>query len=420
MKEIRPAAGIDTAVQVPGSKSYSHRIAVSAALCSDICYIYNYLNSQDSYFTLTALGQLGVSIEYYSDYIKVSGKGGLLQPGPKSIYLGNSGTSMRLLTAIASLGPGPYKLHGTQRMHQRPIGSLLSALNRLGVSANAINNDNCPPVEISGGNIAGQEVSVDCSETSQYLSGLLLMAPCTRNGLEIKVTRGPVSRPYVEMTLDIMERFGISFERDGFEFFRVSGGQSYASGTYHVEPDCSQAGYFWAAAAVTGGRVKVNGISTETRQGDIRFIEILENMGCRICREPDGITVTGANLAAVDADMGDMPDLVPTLAVAAAFAEGTTIIRNVSHLRAKESDRLSAVANELTKMGIEVHVTKDGLRISGGSPHGAEIHTYDDHRIAMSFAVAGLALPGMVIDDPACVEKSFPGFWEVFERLCPK
>lgn len=417
MREIRCAEKIDAVVRVPGSKSYSHRTAIAAALSDGICHISNYLNSDDTNFTLGALEQLGIIIENNDDNLLVHGRGGNFDPGPKSVYLGNSGTSMRLLTAVAALGPGPYEFSGTSRMHERPVGELVSALRQIGVFARTVKNNGCPPVVVRGGKIAGKTVSVDCGKSSQYLSGLLLMAPCTQNGLEITVTRGPVSRPYVEMTLDIMSRFGIACERQGYTVFRVPGGQSYAAGKYAVEPDCSQAGYFWAAAAICRGRVKVAGIGPDTRQGDVRFVEILEKMGCRINHEADGISVTGAGLSAVDADMADMPDLVPTLAVVAAFAEGTTIIRNVAHLREKESDRLAAVSGELQKMGIHAQITGDGLSIRGGIPRGAPIDTHDDHRIAMSFAVAGLAVPGILISDPGCVEKSFPGFWEVFERL---
>ncbi|MFP3999935.1 MAG: 3-phosphoshikimate 1-carboxyvinyltransferase [Desulfobacterales bacterium] len=420
MKQIKPAKDINAKVSVPGSKSYSHRIAIAAALSDGICNIYNYLNSQDTNYTLDALEQLGVNIEKDNDKLVVHGCSGKPVPGPKTIYLGNSGTSMRLLTAAFALGPGPYRLCGTERMHQRPIGELLSALEQIGVSAVSVNRDNCPPVEIRGGRITGNQTAIDCSKSSQYLSGLLLMAPCTRDGLDIHVSAGPVSKPYVEMTLDIMTMFGIGYERDGFGFFRVYGNQAYAPGTYTVEPDCSQAGYFWAAAAITASTIGVTGISHETRQGDVRFAEVLEKMGCRVSETSEGIFVTGSRLLAVDEDMGDMPDMVPTLAVVASFAKGTTIIRNVAHLRDKESDRLFAVASELGKMGVEAIATQDGLRISGSRPHGAEIETYDDHRIAMSFAVAGLAVPGIKIRNPSCVEKSFPDFWDVFERLYNK
>jgi 3-phosphoshikimate 1-carboxyvinyltransferase len=220
--------------------------------------------------------------------------------------------------------------------------------------------------------------------------------------------------------VDIMERMGVEVSRWGYEQFYIPGNQCYKAGPYVVEPDCSQAGYFWAAAAVTGGCVKVKRIIRETRQGDVRFAEVLERMGCNVKYEPDGITVTGNRLFAVETDMSDMPDIVPTLGVVAAFAKGTTVIKNVAHLKAKESDRLNATATELNKMGITATALDDGLIIYGGTPHGAQIHTYDDHRMAMSFAVAGLKVPGIFIKDENCVEKSFPAFWEVLTKLCQK
>jgi 3-phosphoshikimate 1-carboxyvinyltransferase len=250
------------------------------------------------------------------------------------------------------------------------------------------------------------------------------MGPCTEEGLDISVTQGPVSRPYIDMTVSVMERLGIRLDRDGYERFRIPGGQRYRAGDYTVEPDISNAGYFWAAAAVTGGRVKVRGVGPDSRQGDIRLAALFERMGCTLSQEADGLALSGVldasgrpKLSALDVDMGDMPDMVPTLAVAAAFAQGTTVIRNVAHLRAKESDRLAAVAAELGKMGISARTTEAELIVEGGRPHGAVIDTYDDHRIAMSFAVAGLAVPGMHIKDEGCVRKSFPGFWEAFEGL---
>ncbi|MBA2880628.1 3-phosphoshikimate 1-carboxyvinyltransferase [Desulfosalsimonas propionicica] len=418
MRPVKCADKIDADITVPGSKSYSHRTAIAAALSNGKSFIYNYLNSQDTSYTLTAIAQLGIKIEHQDDYIVIHGQAGRFDPGPKSIYLGNSGTSMRLLTAVAALGQGPYRLSGTERMHERPIGELLAALEKTGASARSVHENNCPPVEIKGGDrILAAGTQIDCSRSSQYLSGLLLMAPCTQNGMDIHVTHGPVSKPYVDMTLDIMARFGIQFERQGFACFHVPGGQTYEAGTYTVEPDCSQAGYFWAAAAITGGRARVLGIDRQTRQGDIRFVDVLEKMGCSVFTDSRGITVTGGELTAVDADMGDMPDMVPTLAVVAAFARGTTTICNAAHLRTKESDRLAAVAAELEKIGVAARATDDGLVITGPPARGAQIATYDDHRIAMSFAVAGLAVPGITIADPDCVKKSFPDFWEVFEGL---
>jgi 3-phosphoshikimate 1-carboxyvinyltransferase len=324
---------------------------------------------------------------------------------------------MRLLAAIAALGQGDYIFDGSPRMRQRPIAELLTALTQLKIRAVSLLVYCCPPIKISGGRVAGGPVEIDCGISSQYLSGLLLLAPLTQNGLKIKVIKGPVSRPYVDLTLTVMKQFGIEVKHQGYTDFRVAGGQVYQSGHYRVEPDCSQAGYFWAAAAITGSAIKVLGINRDSDQGDLGFIRVLEKMGCQLDFSADGITVIGGPLRALEVDMGDMPDLVPTLAVVAAFAEGTTRMTNVAHLKAKESDRLAAVANELTKMGIKAECGPDSIAVTGGRPAGARIKTYDDHRIAMSFALAGLKTPGVMIEDEACVAKSFPNFWPVFNSL---
>jgi len=404
-------------VAVPGSKSYTHRILIAAALSDGICTIHNALKSEDILLTLSALRQFGVRIEDCDDRLIVHGTNGVLKPCSDPVYLGNSGTSMRLLTGVAALGDGMYTLTGTERMLERPIQDLLDGLNQIGVFARSVNKNGCPPVEIRGEKVKGGALSLKCKISSQYLSSLLLIAPYTQEGLEITVTEGPVSRPYVDMTVDIMTRLGIDVVRDGYRLFTIHGHQAYRAGSYMVEPDCSQAGYFWAAAAITGSRIKVKGITKTSRQGDVRFTEILKAMGCKVFHEKDGIAVSGGSLSAVEVDMADMPDIVPTLAVVAAFAKGTTLIKNVAHLKAKESDRLTAVVNELSKMDIKASCTDTGLSIKGGRPCGAVIDTYGDHRIAMSFALAGLKVPGIVIRDEKCVEKSFPDFWNVFENL---
>ena len=404
-------------ITVPGSKSYTHRILIAAALSDGVCTIENCLKSEDTLFTMSALRQFGVRIDDCDDRIVVHGINGILKPCSDPVYLGNSGTSMRLLTGVAALGDGMYTLTGTERMFERPIQDLLDGLNQIGVFARSVNKNGCPPVEMRGGRVKGGALSLKCKISSQYLSSLLLMSPYTEDGLEITVTEGPVSRPYVDMTVDIMTRLGVKVIRDGYRRFTVHGRQAYRAGSYMVEPDCSQAGYFWAAAAITGSRIKVKGITGATRQGDVRFAEVLESMGCRVFHENDGIVVSGGPLSAVEVDMADMPDIVPTLAVVAAFAKGRTLIKNVAHLKAKESDRLGSVVNELLKMGIEASCTDSGIIIKGGNPCGAEISTYDDHRIAMSFALAGLVVSGIFIKDEKCVEKSFPDFWNVFEKL---
>lgn len=404
-------------VTVPGSKSYTHRTFIAAALSDGPCVVRHPLKSRDTLLTLAALKQLGADIEENTDNIRITGCNGRWAASPAPIYLENSGTSMRLLTAIAALGRGPYTLTGTERMAQRPISDLTDAMTQLGIGVRSIHGNGCPPVEVMGAPVAGGPVTICCAVSSQFLSALLLMAPCTKNGLEIQVTHGPVSRPYVDMTLEILEQFGIETRRQGYTVFSVPGGQVFRHGTHTVAPDASQAGYFWAAAAVTGATVRVNGTHLDSRQGDVQLARVFEQMGCAVDETPQGIAVTGRPLSGITVDMADMPDMVPTLAVAAAFARGTTVIENVAHLRAKESDRLAAVTVELKRMGIDADCTENRLVITGGKPNGAEIQTYDDHRIAMSFAVAGLTVPGVTITDPGCVEKSFPNFWEVFEGL---
>jgi 3-phosphoshikimate 1-carboxyvinyltransferase len=412
-KPLKPAV----TVRVPGSKSYTHRTFIAAALSNGVCRISNALRSEDTLLTLDALRKMGIRIQDQQELIIIEGGAGHLGAYEQPIYLGNSGTSMRLLGGVVILGQGNYILTGSQRMCERPIGALLEGLQQLGIHAVCEHGNNCPPVVIGAGQCPGGRTSIDCSVSSQYLSGLLLSAPCLDQGMTIDVVRGPVSKPYIDMTVDILKSFGIRLTRDGYTHFQVPGRQIYQAGDYAVEPDGSQAGYFWAAAAVTGASIKVQGVTAASRQGDVGLAEIFGRMGCTVTHEVDGIRVGGGPLKAVEVDMGNMPDMVPTLSVVAAFARGTTVIRNVAHLRSKESDRLAAVSRELSKMGIDTTVGPDELRIVGGTARGAAIETYNDHRIAMSFAVAGLRAPGTAIANPSCVGKSFPDFWEVFEGL---
>ena len=390
---------------------------IAAALSEGGCIIRNPLRSEDTDLTMNALIQLGISIEEHHDALIVQGRRGRLKIPEKSIYLANSGTSMRLLTAMVALGSGRCRLEGNQRMHQRPIHELLHGLQQLDVNAQSVYRNGYPPVEVIGKQIEGGKINLSCATSSQFLSALLMIAPYTLNGVEITVLDGPVSRPYVDITLDTMEQFGVAVERRSYNWFSVSGGRTYGAGSYRVEPDCSQASYFWAAAAITGATVQVRGISANSPQGDIRILKLLEAMGCRVLADSDGITVIGGELSGIETDMADTPDVVPTLAVVAAFAKGKTVIKNVAHLSAKESNRLTAVVTNLRKMGIDADCGETTIAIQGGQPCGTDIETFGDHRIAMSFAVAGLKIPGISIKDEYCVAKSFPNFWSVFERL---
>ena len=404
-------------IHVPGSKSYTHRMLIAAALSDGVCVLKNCLKSEDTLLTKETLMKLGIRIDDSGDDIEVHGSKGKIKAFTEPIYLGNSGTSMRLLTPLVSLGTGTYTLVGSKRMHQRPIQDLLDSMNQMGIPACSVRGNGCPPIEIIGHRINGGTIQLNCKMSSQYLSALLLVAPFSESTVEIQITEGPVSKPYIDMTVDVMRQFNVKVVSDGYDRFTVESGQAYRSGKYSVEPDSSQAGYFWAAAAVTGSTVKVMGIKDSSRQGDVHFAEALGRMGCVLRKEEDGVAVTGERLSGIEIDMEDMPDMVPTLAVVAAFAEGTTVIRNVAHLKAKESDRIDAVIRELSRLGVQAEWTSTDLVIKGGWSQGAEIDTYNDHRIAMSFAVAGLKIPGIAIRDESCVEKSCPEFWKVFKRM---
>ncbi len=410
----------DCTLKVPGSKSYTHRLLIAAAMAEGRCVLSNALRSEDTDLTLAALRQMGVAIVERGTTLEIDGCGGRFGPTAQPIHLGNSGTSMRLLISTACLGEGDYLLTGTPRMQERPVQPLVAALNQLGVRVECINGTGCPPVRVKGGDTRGGDVSIDCSLSSQFLSSLLLAAPRLPAGMDIRLIGQAVSRPYIDMTIEILERFGVRVRREGYERFTVAGAQPFAPGRYAVEPDASNASYFWAIGAISGRRITVEGIRQASLQGDLGIVALFEQMGCRVTRDGDGLSVQGADLEGIDADMGNMPDMVPTLAVVAAFARGITVIRNVAHLKAKECDRLAAVMNELGRMGIETRSDGNDLTIVGGVPRGAEIETYDDHRIAMSFAVAGLRAEGTRIRNEHCVDKSFPGFWRVFDRVTAK
>jgi 3-phosphoshikimate 1-carboxyvinyltransferase len=408
---------IEAILTLPGSKSFTHRALIAAALAPGESLLANALKAEDTEITARALAGLGADFDWQGHTVRVQGTGGRLQPVPEPIFLGNSGTSMRFLTAVVGLGRGTYHLTGTPRLCERPMGELLEALGDLGIQAVAEKGNDCPPVMVEGGGFTGGKARLSGAVSSQYLSALLLIGPLSTQGVEVEITGELVSRPYVDLTLSVLTAFGITFSREAYRRFILPSGQSYRNRQYDIEADASSASYFWAAAALTGGRMTVANLDLESGQGDIDFLSVLARMGCRLTSSPEGLTVKGGPLRGIHMNMSVMPDLVPTLGVLAAFAEGETVISGVAHLRHKESNRLAAVVTELRKMGVTAEETEDGLRIVGGTPQGAEIETYDDHRLAMSFAVAGLQAKGTVIRDPDCVAKSFPDFWEYFERL---
>ncbi|MFO7751566.1 MAG: 3-phosphoshikimate 1-carboxyvinyltransferase [Desulfobacteraceae bacterium] len=418
MKAIQNRNIRDAEVDIPGSKSISHRMLIMAALCSGESVVKNVLNSEDTELTVSALQLMGAVIQKTGNRVlRIKGFGGMPAPCADQIYLGNSGTSMRLLASVAALGNTDYVLCGNARMCERPMCELLNALSMAGASTRSGNKEGTPPVVINGKACTGGRVDIDCSVSSQYLSSLLIAGAIMDKGLDVQVINGLVSTPYVNLTIDIMEKFQVHAEKRTAHEYSVAGRQSYVPGEFSVEPDLSNAGYFWIAGAVTGAGIKVRNVTPASPQGDVKLVYILRDMGCTLDIQEDGITVRGNRLKGVDVDMGDMPDAVPGLAVAASFADGKTSIRNIGHLRSKECDRIEAVASQLGKMGVNVETGEDWMTVHGGKPHKAVIETFDDHRIAMAFAVAGLSVPGVVIENQRCVAKSFPSFWEIFDAL---
>ncbi|MBN1254933.1 MAG: 3-phosphoshikimate 1-carboxyvinyltransferase [Deltaproteobacteria bacterium] len=420
--EIKPITHCKATVTVPGSKSYTQRALIIAALAQGESVLHNALIAEDTHYMLEALKALGAGIHVAGHEVTVTGTGGLLRNPGGEIYLGNNGTAMRLLTGVAALARGPITLTGSARLCQRPIKPLLDALAFMGVDAKTQNNNGCPPVTVHAHGLRGGRVAFADIESSQYVSAMLICAPYAQEGTVIELQGQIPSLPYVAMTVEVMEAFGAAVDHEAPLRYGVTSGRHYQARPYPVEGDCSSASYFFLAAALCEGTVRVEHINPRTLQGDIGLLPIMEELGCRVARGEDWVEVTGGTLAEGEYtyDMGEMPDMVPTLAALAAVRPGRTIITKVPHLRIKESDRLAALATELKKMGVTVHEKEDGLIVEGDSPHGAEIETYNDHRIAMSFACLGLAIPGIRIKDAGCVDKSFPGFWDELKKLYPQ
>jgi len=419
MIEIRPIERVAATVQVPGSKSYTQRALVAASLAAGTSLLRNALIAEDTVHLVGALRLLGAQIVCSGPDVIVTGTGGRIANPGRELHLGSNGTAMRFLAGIAALGPGDITLTGDPRLCERPLKPLLEGIARLGVSSTCRNTPGYPPVTIHGGTLRGGRVVFRDIESSQYVSSILMAAPYAAGDVEVEIRGASVSRPYVEMTLAAMKAFGVAVEKSAENVFSVRNGHRYRPCRYLVEGDLSSASYFFLAAALCGGTVRVANTNFWTHQGDVRFLRFLKELGCGVAATNQWIEVSGGKLAAGDftASMEDIPDMVPTMAVLAALRPGRTFIRNVPHLRLKESNRLAALVTELAKTGVRAEELEDGLVVTGGKPRGAEIETYNDHRIAMSFAVLGLVAPGMRIRNPGCVGKSFPGFWTELEKL---
>lgn len=413
---------LSAVVRVPGSKSYTNRALMVAALAQGSSVIRGALFSDDTRLMQDALNALDIVVhgDERNCRFEVNGKGGHLPDREVELFVGTAGTAARFLSASLALGSGRYRVDGTARMRQRPMQDLFTALHDLGVSVTEHGEPGCLPVTISGrGRATGDlRLSVSGSASSQFLSGLLLAAPCLGGQVTIDVTSELVSKPYVDLTEQVMASFGVSLLNEGNRRFTVASGQHYQGREYEVEPDASAASYFFAAAAICGGSVAVDGLGTDTRQGDYRLVDILECMGAEVIREPRRTTVIGRGvLRGVDVDMSDLTDVAQTLAVVAPFAEGPTRITGIGFIRHKETDRVGNVVKELGRLGIRAEEEPDGYTVYPGQPSPGEVETYDDHRMAMSFALIGLKAPGIVIKDPACTSKTFPNYFTVLERL---
>lgn len=420
IKTLDPDFRINARIRLPGSKSITHRALIMASLAARESTITNALAADDTHLTAEALRQLGVVVEWEEEVVSVKPPARRwVQPqGP--LFLGNSGTSMRFLLSLAAAGEGRFVFDGTRRLRERPVGPVLEAIAALGVTCKTLERPGCPPLEMISSGLNGGEIVVDARQSSQFLSSLLIAAPCARQEVRISWREPIASLPYVNLTLGMMEHAGIHYRRTASNQIALPAPQSYQPMSYGVEGDGSSASYFWAAAALTGGEVYTYPLSRQSMQGDLRLLDVLERIGCRISWEQSGVRVRGpSHLEPVVLDMNAMPDMVPTVAVLAAFAKGRSRITNVSHLRVKESDRLKAIATEMSKFGVPVQEHADGLVIDGGRPlpprSGIEAH--DDHRIAMAFALVGLRVDGVEIRGAEAVAKSFPSFWDLFENL---
>jgi 3-phosphoshikimate 1-carboxyvinyltransferase len=427
-KTITPIKSFRTTVELPGSKSLTNRALLLAALADGESILSRVLVADDSKRMLESLEILGFQVRFNETtrQATIQGKAGSIPADQGNLFIGNAGTAIRFLTAACCLGQGTYELDGIERMRERPIGELVAPLRELGIDITCLMNEGYPPLQIKGNSWRGNSITMPSTLSSQYISALLQIGALMPDGLTINFTGPLTSQPYIEMTLGLMDLFGVRAEvAPGFSAITIKPG-TYQGTQYHIEPDASAATYFLGAAAIVpGSKCTVEGLGFKSLQGDVSFAErVLQPMGCGVIYEPDAVTVLappeGEKLRAIDVDLNSMPDTALTLATIALFADDTTIIRNIGNLRVKETDRLAALETELTKLGADVEIDEDALIITppeSGQITPAAIDTYDDHRMAMSFAIAGLAQPGVRINDPACVNKTFPEFFDFLERL---
>ncbi len=421
--EIKPLDHpVDATVRVPGSKSITNRALIVASLADETSTIENPLFSDDSYWLMDALVRLGLPVhaDREASIVTIGGKRGIIpgsEVGEVEVFVGNAGTAARFLPPVLALGEGPYLVDGVPRMRERPVADLVEAMRSLGAEVRYTREEGRLPLGVRGGGIEGGEARVRGTESSQFLSGLLMAAPYAQRPVTLRIEGGLVSRPYIGITIEVMRAFGVDEIEEGDGSFTVPSG-IYRARRYAVEPDASGASYFLAAAALSGGRVRVPGLGVGSSQGDLWFVEVLRRMGCDVEVGADFVEVRGPRrLQGIEADMNEISDTMITLAAIAPFADGPTTITNVAHTRHQETDRIAAVVTELSRLGVRVEERYDGLRITPGETRPALVHTYGDHRMAMAFSLVGLVVPGIRIQDPACVTKTLPEYFDLLGTL---
>ena len=421
INRISPSGPLRGQVAAPPSKSAANRALLLAALARGESRLHGRLEAEDTVIMVRALRQLGFTVDRSEDraQLTVRGGAGAIEAPRAELFLGNAGTAMRFLAAAVALGSGEYRLDGDPAMRRRPLGDLASALTALGARVTFSGEEGHPPVAIRGGPLAGGTATLRADRSSQFTSALLMVAPCTARGIDLRLTGRAVSGPYVDLTLEMMDRFGgppVIRERGRLH---VAGGAGYQAADVTIEGDASAAAALFAAAAITGGSVQVTGLPAASHQPDQRFPDLLEEMGCRVAREPGAVRVEDGPRRGIRADLGDCPDLAPSLAAVALFAEGPTRVQGAAHLRLKESDRIGDLAEGLRRLGAQVDEHADGFTVHPRRLAGARLDPHGDHRLAMAFAAIGLRIPGVEIEDPACVSKSFPAFFEALDSLRP-
>lgn len=408
---------VNGTVRPPGSKSLTNRALIVAALADGQSKLTGVLDSEDTRVMIDSLKRLGLNVtqDLAARTVTIEGVAGKPPEGKFELYLENSGTSIRFLTAALALGKGEYLLDGNKRMKERPIMDLVDALNGFGSNVSCPKGTGCPPVLVKGKGLSGGNTTVAGDVSSQFLSALLMASPCADATSYIELKGELVSRPYIDMTLSVMQSFGVTIDESTNAYTITP--QNYNSTEYEIEPDASAASYFFALAAITGGSITVEGLSKDSLQGDVQFVDSLKLMGCEVEWNPNSVTVHGKPLKGIDIDMNTISDTAQTLACVAPFAEGPTRIHGVKHMRYKETDRITAVVTELRKCGLTVDEHEDGMTIHPGPIQPASIHTYNDHRMAMSFALLGLKAPGIEIQNPGCTAKTYPNYFEDLKTL---